>query len=220
MKFKFPIQAGFKLPELMSTRTRSAPKRFDDEVFLPGANNKHTAGRKVDAGHEADPALGLSERESAALHAAERREKIAEKNFIVDDLDDAADAVEDAWRADEELRHAAAFLAYRYCQDGDHDACVCTTTIQCDLKAGMHDELLAHFAFFANHGSNGLLHWEGDCAHAACISMSTCSLREAPADCDSDSDPESDEEYEEYEEYESDEEYEDDVWAWPSDSDD
>ena len=142
MKFKFPIQAGFKLPELMSTRARSAPKRFDDEVFLPGANNKHTAGRKVDAGHEADPALGLSERESAALHAAERREKIAEKNFIVDDLDDAADAVEDAWRADEELRLAADADA------DDHDACVCTTTIQSDLKAGMHDELLAHFAFF------------------------------------------------------------------------
>ena len=196
----------------MSTRARSAPKRFDDEVFLPGANNKYTAGRKVDAGHEADPALGLSERESAALHAAERREKIAEKNFIVDDLDDAADAVEDAWRADEELRLAADADA------DDHDACVCTTTIQCDLKAGMHDELLAHFAFFANHGSNGLLHWEGDCAHAACISMSTCSLREAPADYESDY--ESDEEYEDDEEYESDEEYEDDVWAWPSDSDD
>ena len=197
MKFNFPIQAGFKLPELMSTRTRSPPKRFDDEVFLPGANNKYTAGRKVDAGHEADPALGLSERESAALHAAERREKIAEKNFIVDDLDGAADAVEDAWRADEELRLAADADA------DDHDPCVCTTTIQCDLRSGMHEELLAHFAFFAG---NGLLHWEGDCAHAACISMSTCSLREAPDDCEPDSD------YEPNSDPEFDEEYYDDFW--------
>ena len=156
----------FKLLEPMSTRTRTAPKRFDDEVFLPGANNKYTVGRKVDAGHEADPALGLSERESAEIRSVERREKVAEENFIVDDLDGAADAVLDEWGAEpagdpQELRLAAAFLAYRYCQEGDHDACVCTTTIQCDLKTAMHKELLSRRGCSARaaHGGVGLLRW-------------------------------------------------------------
>ena len=34
------------------TRNRRAPRRFDPEDFVPGANNKHTVGRKIDAGHE------------------------------------------------------------------------------------------------------------------------------------------------------------------------
>jgi len=33
------------------SRNRRAPRRFDPEDFVPGANNKHTAGRKIDAGH-------------------------------------------------------------------------------------------------------------------------------------------------------------------------
>lgn len=41
-----------------STRTRAPPKRFEDEVFLPGSNNGYTAGREIDSydkdydGHE------------------------------------------------------------------------------------------------------------------------------------------------------------------------
>ena len=41
----------------MTTRTSSrickTPIRFEDECFKPGANNKHTVGRDVDAGHSA-----------------------------------------------------------------------------------------------------------------------------------------------------------------------
>lgn len=29
-------------------RSRKNPKRFHDEVFIKGSNNKHTAGRKID----------------------------------------------------------------------------------------------------------------------------------------------------------------------------
>lgn len=34
------------------TRLRRAPRRFDPEDFVPGANNKHTVGRQIDAGHD------------------------------------------------------------------------------------------------------------------------------------------------------------------------
>lgn len=32
-----------------STRTRNPPKRFEEEVFLPGSNNGYTAGREIDS---------------------------------------------------------------------------------------------------------------------------------------------------------------------------
>jgi hypothetical protein len=31
-----------------STRTSKPPKRFENEKFIPGANNGYTAGRKID----------------------------------------------------------------------------------------------------------------------------------------------------------------------------
>ena len=37
-----------------SIRNRKTPIRFEDETFAPGANNKFTVGRKVDAGHSAE----------------------------------------------------------------------------------------------------------------------------------------------------------------------
>ena len=37
----------------VSGRVRKAPRRFEDEIFIPGANNKYTEGRDVDAGHSA-----------------------------------------------------------------------------------------------------------------------------------------------------------------------
>lgn len=36
---------------MTTTRTRTSPVRFEDESYTPGANNKYTAGRVVDAGH-------------------------------------------------------------------------------------------------------------------------------------------------------------------------
>jgi len=43
-----------KVPVLESTIRRSIrksnpPKRYEDEKFVPGANNAHTAGRVIDA---------------------------------------------------------------------------------------------------------------------------------------------------------------------------
>ena len=36
-----------------SSRISKEPVRFEDECFKPGANNRHTVGRAVDAGHSA-----------------------------------------------------------------------------------------------------------------------------------------------------------------------
>jgi hypothetical protein len=46
-----------------STRTRRAPKRLEDETFLPGANNGHCAGRDMDFGRDIDY-LSVSFREN------------------------------------------------------------------------------------------------------------------------------------------------------------
>ena len=46
-----------------STRTRRAPKRLENETFLPGANNGHCAGRDMDFGRDIDD-LSVSFREN------------------------------------------------------------------------------------------------------------------------------------------------------------
>ena len=38
----------------MSMRISKKPSRFQDETFIPGANNKFTVGRKVDVGHSVE----------------------------------------------------------------------------------------------------------------------------------------------------------------------
>ena len=59
-----------------STRSRSAPVRFEDECFKPGANNKYTKGRVIDAGKEAK--VELDER-----HVGDFRE--VDTDFVVED---------------------------------------------------------------------------------------------------------------------------------------
>ena len=78
-----------------STRLRTAPKRLSDEVFLPGANNKFTVGRVVDAGkdvrvdsdehhvgdfHKVDPDFIVSDDaiEEDHEHCDEEEEELAE----------------------------------------------------------------------------------------------------------------------------------------------
>ena len=60
------------------TRIRRAPRRFDLEDFVPGANNKHTVGRTVDAGQDVDPfgsdADRMQESEHMAVMRIEREE--------------------------------------------------------------------------------------------------------------------------------------------------
>ena len=81
----------------MSTRIRVAPKRFGDETFLPGANNKYTIDRKIDAGHDAAPAGGgaddgtARERWDVARVEADERES----DFIVDDVESEEEDEED-----------------------------------------------------------------------------------------------------------------------------
>jgi len=78
---------------MQSKRSSKKPVRFADEVFVSGANNKHTVGRKVDAGHDAaeegDGAAAsrwhgmASERWDVARVEADERQS----DFIVDDVE-------------------------------------------------------------------------------------------------------------------------------------
>ena len=71
------------------TRIRRAPRRFDLEDFVPGANNKHTAGRKVDAGQDVDPIGGDADRMHESEHLEVLRIERDELNadVVVDDVE-------------------------------------------------------------------------------------------------------------------------------------
>ena len=60
-----------------SIRTRKAPIRFKDEAFVPGANNKFTVGRMVDAGHSAAM-------EHDAAHVGDFQEE--DRDFVVEEV--------------------------------------------------------------------------------------------------------------------------------------
>ena len=66
------------MPTRTSTRARTAPKRFEEEVFVAGANNKHTVGRVVDAGQGVCQVDGSEHRMSAAEAAELARVEEAE----------------------------------------------------------------------------------------------------------------------------------------------
>ena len=74
---------------MQSKRSSKKPVRFADEVFVSGANNKHTVGRKVDAGHDAVAAGGGADHGTASerwdVARVEARER--ESDFIVDDVE-------------------------------------------------------------------------------------------------------------------------------------
>lgn len=82
----------------MTTRTSSriskAPVRFEDECFKPGANNKHTVGRAVDAGHGVCQVDG-SEHRMSATEAAELR-RVEMQELYEECRTPAADAWNDA----------------------------------------------------------------------------------------------------------------------------
>ena len=66
------------MPTRTSTRARNAPKRFEEEVFVAGANNKYTVGRVVDAGQGVCQVDGSEHRMSAAEAAELARVEMAE----------------------------------------------------------------------------------------------------------------------------------------------
>lgn len=66
------------MPTRTSTRARNAPKRFEEEVFVAGANNKYTVGRVVDAGQGVCQVDGSEHRMSAAEAAELARVEEAE----------------------------------------------------------------------------------------------------------------------------------------------
>jgi len=82
----------------MTTRTSSriskAPVRFEDECFKPGANNKHTVGRAVDAGHGVCQVDG-SEHRMSATEAAELRR--VEKEEMHELYEECRTPATDAW---------------------------------------------------------------------------------------------------------------------------
>ena len=59
-----------------NTRSCKAPKRYLDEVFLPGANNKFTEGRAIDASQDVEV-------ESDDHHVGDFR--VVDTDFIVGD---------------------------------------------------------------------------------------------------------------------------------------
>ena len=66
------------MPTRTSTRARNAPKRFEEEVFVAGANNKYTVGRVVDAGQGVCQVDGSEHRMSAAEAAELARVELYE----------------------------------------------------------------------------------------------------------------------------------------------
>jgi len=73
------------MPTRTSTRARNAPKRFEEEVFVAGANNKHTVGRVVDAGQGVCQVDGSEHRMSAAEAAEVARVEEAERLAMYED---------------------------------------------------------------------------------------------------------------------------------------
>ena len=67
------------MPTRTSTRARNAPKRFEEEVFVAGANNKYTVGRVVDAGQGVCQVDGSEHRMSAAEAAELARVEMEER---------------------------------------------------------------------------------------------------------------------------------------------
>jgi hypothetical protein len=62
-----------------STRSCKKPTRFDEEVFVAGANNKHTVGRSVDAGQAVCRLDGSEDRMSASEAAEVARVEMYEE---------------------------------------------------------------------------------------------------------------------------------------------
>jgi hypothetical protein len=77
-----------------SVRKRCAPQRFSEETFKCGANNKHTAGRDVDAGHtvvvwDGDHMKSKERYDVGRVEAAELQEGAA---FIVEEAEEVMDS--------------------------------------------------------------------------------------------------------------------------------
>ena len=106
---------------LRSRRLRTAPVRFSEETWIPGANNGYTAGRKVDMGHEiqseewrhsakagdaseAEDSSDWEEQEDASSSEAESEDEAESEEEEGAESEEAEDAETDYDTADETTR--------------------------------------------------------------------------------------------------------------------